>query len=492
MLERLTAFYESHGISSVDFRCPWRAACSANSPHFTEAKASFVGPRYEAQTLPRLLFLSLDSGSGDPDPVQRTAEAVRMWNLACDVAALPKNRHWYRTHEMAFELLRQFEPQLNVADARLYFAHVNSAKCCQNKLGRKRADSILFENCHRFLPDELRILKPDVVVTQGSQAENAILRSFAVRRHVVRTIASAPRFRRDAHYETGLIEIGPDMMTSLWLQTFHPSNFGHFNPQRAHCWPLYAEEVGRFWRSRRGTRRLPKRGPKGNALMNVLDKRAGIVIGLFRELFECDGQRFGSPSLGVLGVSDGIEGVQWNAWYSQRDETAWLGVNLEGKKYDGWPIARLIEREFSHPRLLTEYRVRVARPEMVTVSWTRDAWQVSSRVRIRESRIAPTPIALDRLDIDGWVRALRCARECLDPKRNYRGRRQTNVTLLRSGQMVERWISPHLQFETRFDESAPHTLEQAKDDLEVLQEFATRHARPFTVGGGSRGRSAPG
>ena len=92
MLERLTAFYESHGISSVDFRCPWRAACSANSPHFTEAKASFVGPRYEAQTLPRLLFLSLDSGSGDPDPVQRTAEAVRMWNLACDVAALPKNQ----------------------------------------------------------------------------------------------------------------------------------------------------------------------------------------------------------------------------------------------------------------------------------------------------------------------------------------------------------------------------------------------------------------
>ena len=104
----------------------------------------------------------------------------------------------------------------------------------RTNLGGSELDSILFENCHRFLPDELRILKPDVVVTQGSQAENAILRSFAVRRHVVRTIASAPRFRRDAHYETGLIEIGPDMMTSLWLQTFHPSNFGHFNPQRAH------------------------------------------------------------------------------------------------------------------------------------------------------------------------------------------------------------------------------------------------------------------
>ena len=250
MLERLAAFYESHRISPVDFRCPSCATCSANSPHFTEAKASFVGPSYEEGQLPRLLFLSLDSGSADRDPEQRTAEAVRRQELATDVAALPKNRHWYRTHEMAWELLRQFEPQLTVADTRLYFAHVNSAKCCQNKLGRKRADSILFENCRRFIPGELRILNPDVVVTQGRQAKDAILKSFAVRRHVARTIESAPRFRLDAHYETGLIELEPDVKTSLWLQTYHPNNFGCFNPQRTHCWPPYAEEVGLFWRSR--------------------------------------------------------------------------------------------------------------------------------------------------------------------------------------------------------------------------------------------------
>ena len=249
MLERLTEFYESHEISPVAFDCPSRAACSANSPHFTEAKASFVGPRYEERALPRLLFLSPDSGSGRSDSQQRTAEAVRTQNLACDVAALPKNRHWYRTHEMAWELLRQFEPQLTVADTRLYFAHVNSAKCCLNKLGKKQADSTLFENCRRFIPGELRILDPDVVVTQGDRAKDAILKSFAVRRRVVRTVESAPRFSRDAHYETGFIELERDVKTSLWLQTYHPTNFGHFNPQRTHCWPLYSEEVGRFWRS---------------------------------------------------------------------------------------------------------------------------------------------------------------------------------------------------------------------------------------------------
>lgn len=111
MLEKLAAFYDSHGISSIGFRCPSREACSAKAPQFTEAKASFVGPRYEGRTLPRLLFLSLDSGSGRRDPHSRTVEAVRKRELARDVAALPRNRHWYRTHEMAFKLLRQFEPQ---------------------------------------------------------------------------------------------------------------------------------------------------------------------------------------------------------------------------------------------------------------------------------------------------------------------------------------------------------------------------------------------
>ena len=41
MLEELSAFYESHGISPVAFRCPSQAGCSASSPDFTEAKASF-------------------------------------------------------------------------------------------------------------------------------------------------------------------------------------------------------------------------------------------------------------------------------------------------------------------------------------------------------------------------------------------------------------------------------------------------------------------
>ena len=94
---------------------------------------------------------------------------------------------------------------------------------------------------------------------------------------------------------------------------------------------------------------------------------------LFRDIFGCRGRDFGSPSRGVLGISDGNEGVQWNAGYYPRDGAVWLGVNLEGMKYDDWPVARLIEREISRPLLLTRYRPQVARPDKVTVLWSRDA-----------------------------------------------------------------------------------------------------------------------
>ena len=226
MLRKLNAFYDSHGISPVGFRCTSRSTCSADSPDFTEAKASFVGPSYEARQLPRLLFLSLDSGSAHSNPWQRTAEAVRRQELATDVAALHKGKHWYRTHELALELLGQLKAGLTVAETRLYFAHVNSAKCCQNKPQKKQADRTLFENCRRFIPEELRLLSPDIIVTQGGPAKDAILKGFDVPQHDVRTV-------NGAHYETGFIELEPETKRALWLHTYHPGNYGRFHPQRS-------------------------------------------------------------------------------------------------------------------------------------------------------------------------------------------------------------------------------------------------------------------
>ena len=200
---------------------------------------------------------------------------------------------------------------------------------------------------------------------------------------------------------------------------------------------------------------------------------------LFRELFECPGRDFGHTSRGVLGVSDGNEGVQWNAGYHTRRGAASLGVNLEGMKYDDWPVARFIERELSRPLLLTRYRRWVAKPEEVIVRWSRDAWQIRSRVRIRDQHLGPTPIALDRLDDRGWEDALREALDCLDPERRHRGRRMVEVTRLPSERRVEMPVTPHLQFGTVLAEITPHEMRRARDNLDALHEFVRLRSKPY-------------
>lgn len=151
-------------------------------------------------------------------------------------------------------------------------------------------------------------------------------------------------------------------------------------------------------------------------------------------------------------------------------------------KYDDWPVARLIELEISRPLLLTRYRRKVARPDRVTVVWARDAWQVTARPRIKEANIAPTPIGLDRLDGQGWVEALRGARECLDPGRQLRGRRKVLVTLLPSKRhprerQVEMEVSPHLKIRTPLVEISARAMRGARENLDALYEFVGEQSR---------------
>ena len=147
-------------------------------------------------------------------------------------------------------------------------------------------------------------------------------------------------------------------------------------------------------------------------------------------------------------------------------------------KYDDWPVARLIERETSRPRLLTRYRRQVARPDRVTVLWARDAWQYSARPPIKEANLAPTPITLDRLDGQGWADALRGARDCLDPRKRHRGRRRVPVTLLSSQRQVEMYVSPHLKIGTPLVEITARAMREARGSLEALYEFAVEQSRP--------------
>ena len=240
MLQHLQSYYADNGILSTSFTCRFASQCSTDCPTFTGPKSAYVPTGYERRDLPRLLFLSLDSGSGEQSDAERLPSAVRRQEeIECDISRLRKQRHWYRTHELAWYILRRFNPALELREAKHHFAHANSAKCCMNNEHRKKASAVLFRNCRRYLAGEFLILLPEIVVTQGSEAKDAMTYGLA-------------QIQRRLDKFAAIAEI--EGRKVFWLHTHHPSNYGAFNRQRdfnkktqtADGWERYSETIFKF------------------------------------------------------------------------------------------------------------------------------------------------------------------------------------------------------------------------------------------------------
>ena len=214
---------------------------------------------------------------------------------------------------------------------------------------------------------------------------------------------------------------------------------------------------------------------------------ARLLIAAFSELtrtIPADALTFGSPSLQVSGMCDGTRGVQWTAWieWGAAEQMAYAGVNLEGMVYDGWPVARFIERELAQPWLLSA-RSDVPHPQRVEVLWYRDAWQVQARPPIKEKLIGGSPRLLHVLTASEWETMLREAYECLDADRSRRGR-GTQVVTTSTGRQRTYEVSPHLQIRQPFWPRTPgsragwrEALDAAMTNLRPLHDAVARQSR---------------
>ena len=84
MIEKLIKYYVDNGIYPLNFNCKHYPSCvsrAQNKEKFTKGHGIWVGTEYEKGYVPKLLFLSLDSGSAELDPNKRTMEAAMQWNL---------------------------------------------------------------------------------------------------------------------------------------------------------------------------------------------------------------------------------------------------------------------------------------------------------------------------------------------------------------------------------------------------------------------------
>jgi hypothetical protein len=237
MLKELTDYYRVNGISALDFSCSHFSSCSQQYPKkFTTVKEAFVSSEYVNHKLPRLVFVSLDSGSAENDPALKTLESIRIWEEEKeDILSLHKNKHWFRTHELAYTILRNFQPGMRVDEARHYFAHINSAKCCENKPGREQASQILFKNCQRFIPGELEILDPDIIITQGRWGKLALNGAFPE--------LVSPDYIPKTLQEMKLLIINTHPV--IWIESYHPRYSGFHTTNKPH-YSLYEHVIREF------------------------------------------------------------------------------------------------------------------------------------------------------------------------------------------------------------------------------------------------------
>jgi hypothetical protein len=262
MIEKLKKYYVDNGIYPINFNCKHYTRCvskAQNKEKFTKGHGIWVGTEYEKGKVPKLLFLSLDSGSAEQDPNKRTMEAAKEWNLKWLPGKGDKSRHWYRTHQFAWHVFNEFNNTFNTAldignvddnydfkpvteihKIKPYYAATNSAKCCMNNESRSQADGILFENCREYIIGELSILDPDILVTQGKYAR-MVAEKMKIKEVLHKeNISGASSKEEDYH----IVQMNNGKMI-VWIHHYHPNNYGTFKKNRDK-YITYAKKAATF------------------------------------------------------------------------------------------------------------------------------------------------------------------------------------------------------------------------------------------------------
>lgn len=187
--------------------------------------------------------------------------------------------------------------------------------------------------------------------------------------------------------------------------------------------------------------------------------KSELVESAYKSVFGEPGRRFGSSKQWYQGVYNPIDGVQWHIVIDRMLGITRFGVNLEGLKYDDWPIDRFISRELESPRLL-EFKMSLKHADSVYIYFQRDAWQVAARPLIDERFIGGKVMTLSEVSHDQWKKILQEAHACLDRNGASIRRARQIVTLSKSGP-TEMEVSPHLMIYTKLWSNCPAGISEA-------------------------------
>ncbi|MCD4753462.1 MAG: hypothetical protein K8R40_10355 [Anaerolineaceae bacterium] len=229
--KELTRFYKRCRIYPKDFKCPHQDLCQqyAYQQDMTEAKMSMVGSLY-GKNYPKIVVVSLDPPKGKGDDFkrreQRTSESIAKHHEAEHYCKTHPNRHWAFTQILVKDILvvwgYQAQPNSAIVtesyekrpieNVSKYFSHVNVAKCSMNKPDQRQARQKVHWKCSSsYLFEELEILQPDLLISQGVNANKNLGRLFGIK---ITNNKDLPK--------SEVVKLGQKQC--LWLPMRHPSS----------------------------------------------------------------------------------------------------------------------------------------------------------------------------------------------------------------------------------------------------------------------------
>lgn len=291
MQNQLNKYYKKARISPVkntgnfddmfdEFGCPMKKDCQAAAKEDCRAVAAlngvesfifaprtegvnvseyYVAGEYKGDRIPRIVVISLSAPRPD---ISTTKNETRS-----QTKKTVRNYHWPETLMTIRSLLCPFiapekfpEPEL----IEKLFVHLRTAKCCSNAKGGTQEPGRVYKNCGKYLGEEVRILEPDIIVTQGNhahwQAEKHVFDKNAANIAVEEVEGIGDSIAR-------IVNLKEDNRSVYWLRTIFPTHlYGHMKRWHGQAGPIikndsnlkgimrknivrYGEEILRQWLS---------------------------------------------------------------------------------------------------------------------------------------------------------------------------------------------------------------------------------------------------
>jgi len=131
----------------------------------------------------KILIVGMDIGGNERADKERFEEAQSRWRR---YTVDPKNAHMGGLRL----IMKQFAPEVNAALRSRQFAFTNTVKCVtESPSKRTKATDVMIEHCADHLREEICLLEPDLIVTQGEYP------AWAVRHKVLMSSQSVGIFR---------------------------------------------------------------------------------------------------------------------------------------------------------------------------------------------------------------------------------------------------------------------------------------------------------